>query len=184
MIGELMAEASFGPRELQLIAVTLGPGTFTGSRIGMAAARALALATGARLVGLTSLEVMAWTAAAELGPLTPGRDLAVAVDAKRDQVYFQLFDSDLHALTEPLAINPVNARLHLRERETLVAGTGARLVQAHASALVEVALPRLQPDARAIDSLLALASAREPRPFYLRPPDAKPQGDKSLARVT
>ena len=66
MIGEVMEEAPFGFSDIGLIGVTTGPGTFTGQRVGIAAARSLAIATGAKMAALSSLKVMAHTAAAEL----------------------------------------------------------------------------------------------------------------------
>ena len=60
MVEAVRAEAGLAYDEFDLIAVTVGPGTFTGLRIGLAAARGLALASGVALVGLTTLEVVAW----------------------------------------------------------------------------------------------------------------------------
>src|ERR1700680_5163969 len=82
MVAEVMGEAGIAFSAIDCIAVTVGPGSFTGVRVGVAAARGLALASGAALVGATTLAVMAHQASELLGPARRGeRALAVAVDA-------------------------------------------------------------------------------------------------------
>jgi tRNA threonylcarbamoyladenosine biosynthesis protein TsaB len=193
MIGEVMAAAPFGLDRVRRIVVTEGPGTFTGVRIGIAAARSLALATGARIETLSSLELMARTAAGREGVATPGEDIAIAVDARRAEVYFQLFDgAGLGALTEPLLVTPENAVALTKSGGTVVLGSGAEALAAaalRAGHELRTALPDLQPDARYAVSGPAAEADRDaprqapPRPLYLRPPDAKPQDGKQLARV-
>ncbi len=87
MIGEAMDEAGLPFEKLDRIAVTIGPGTFTGTRIGIAAARSLALATNAQTAGVSSLAVMADVARRDITADT----LAVVTDARRGEVYAQLF---------------------------------------------------------------------------------------------
>ena len=91
MMAEVMEEAGLAFSDLGRIAVTVGPGSFTGVRVGVAAARGLALASGIATVGATSLAVMARQADERLGEARGGRLLAVAVDARRGSVYLQLF---------------------------------------------------------------------------------------------
>jgi tRNA threonylcarbamoyladenosine biosynthesis protein TsaB len=89
MIEVVMSEAGLTFGALNRIAVTFGPGTFTGTRICVSAARALALATGAELVAVSSLKLMA------MSPLIPAartRRVAVATDARRGEVYVEIFD--------------------------------------------------------------------------------------------
>jgi tRNA threonylcarbamoyl adenosine modification protein YeaZ len=188
-----MEAAPFPLDQVELIAVTQGPGTFTGVRIGIAAARALSLAARAEVRTMSSLELMARTAAAapEVAA-APGRDIAVAIDARRDELYFQLFDAELSSLTEPLLVTPTNAVALIKGHGTLVLGSGAELLLSAArDAGRELAsgLPDLQPDARYfIEGRVADVWSKEDqrlpaRPLYLRPPDAKPQDGKLLARV-
>lgn len=194
MIGEVMAAAPFGLDRVSTIIVTEGPGTFTGVRIGIAAARALALATGARIETLSSLELMARTAVGRGDVMAQDQDIAVAVDARRDELYFQLFDGGgLGALTEPLLVAPENAVALTKPGRTLALGSGAEALAAaglRAGHELRSALPDLQPDAQyAFDGLVPdivrdTSRRAEPRPLYLRPPDAKPQDGKLLARVT
>jgi tRNA threonylcarbamoyl adenosine modification protein YeaZ len=173
--------------------VTEGPGTFTGVRIGIAAARALSLAAGAEVRTISSLELMARTAAPEITAAAPGRDIAVAIDARRDELYFQLFDAELSSLTEPLLVTPSNAVALIKGHGTMVVGSGAELLLSAArEAGLELAsgFPDLQPDARyfiegrGADVWKSADQRVPPRPLYLRPPDAKPQDGKLLARVS
>ena len=88
MVEETMAAAESGFEALDLIAVTVGPGAFTGLRIGLAAARGLALAANRPVAGVTTLEAVA--AATEAGERR-GRTLVVALETKRRDLYLQRF---------------------------------------------------------------------------------------------
>ncbi|MFA5948852.1 MAG: tRNA (adenosine(37)-N6)-threonylcarbamoyltransferase complex dimerization subunit type 1 TsaB [Hyphomicrobium sp.] len=192
MIGEVMGEAPFAIDELDLIAVTIGPGTFTGLRIGIAAARALALASGAATSGISSLELMARSAkvaldAQDAGCDISGADIAVAVDARRDELYFEVFNGRFGSLAGPHLVSVRDAAAHLRDRATIMVGSGASLVVAAAQELgrdkVTAVLPRLEPDARHFAAPIKACETNQLRPIYLRPPDAKPQVGKSLSRI-
>ena len=126
MIGEAMDEAGLPFEKLDRIAVTIGPGTFTGTRIGIAAARSLALATNAQTVGVSSLAVMADVARREVTAET----LAVVTDARRGEVYAQLFgpahvnqtlaDVDVgRNIFINRAARPREHRTHMRHRKRL-----------------------------------------------------------------
>ncbi len=197
MISEVMADAGLSFADLERIAVTNGPGSFTGTRISVSAARALALAGSRDLIAVSSLAVMAEGAAAILSDeLLRLREagigsirLAIAVDARRGEVYVQHFRSGgVDPLTEPLLM-PVAAAAALGGEEPLiVAGSGAASVAAAARDQGRSAtayLPDLLPDAR---HLLALAAGMAPergavRPLYLRPADARPQVGHTIERA-
>lgn len=163
--------------DLKGLAVTVGPGTFTGLRIGLAAARAMRLALRVPLMGMTSLEVLAAGAARR----HPDRPVLAVLDARRDQVYAQLFRRGEPpfgaAWTAPMAASAADVAAMLVPGTVLI-GNGAALVAAHAGVEL-VVLDGVEPDAR---DLLALAMARNmptypvpaPRPLYLRAPDARP----------
>lgn len=185
MIADAMAEAGLGFTGLHRIAVTLGPGTFTGVRVGVAAARGLALASGLPVVATSSLAVMAWRARQALG-LGEDRLLAVAVDARRDMVYAALFSGARGDSGQPLLLPPAEVAALIGTRTVTLVGSGARAVAAAVAGTAgtcEVQLPDLQPDALALAEMAAdLAPVSPVRPLYLRPPDAKPQADVPLSR--
>ena len=174
MVAETMEEASLPFAELGLIAATTGPGSFTGVRIAIAAARGLALVTGAGLFGTDSLTVMA--KAAE--PL--GEPFAVAVDARRGMLYFGLYDGDARKLEGPLLLSPGDAAQRLPATLRRAVGSGAAsLAEAAAGRGLHLAasFAELQPSAAALAEIAHESGETSPtlKPLYLRPPDAKPQ---------
>jgi tRNA threonylcarbamoyladenosine biosynthesis protein TsaB len=162
MAAEVMAGAGFD--DVGTIVVTLGPGSFTGLRVGLAFAKGLALATGAPLAGVGTLQALAASA---------GGVAAGVIDARRGLVYVQAFDAGC-ALGEPevISIEEAAARLQSLTDLTLV-GPGAPLL---ADAMPNARLdPRPAPDLAALGRLAALATpAADLRPLYLRAPDARP----------
>ena len=162
MAAEVMGGAEFA--DIDKIVVTIGPGSFTGLRVGLSFARGMQLATGAVLAGVGTLEALAASA---------GGNAAGVIDARRGLVYVQAFEAG-KPLGEPdvLPIAEAAARLRAIADLTLV-GPGAPLLAA--------ALPSAKVDARAAPDLAALgrlAEAAQPsaelKPLYLRAPDAKP----------
>ncbi len=153
-------------------AVCVGPGSFTGIRVGVAAARGLALACGKPAVGITTFATLA--AMADQGRSEP---VMVLLDAKRDEVYGQPFGSDGQPAGDAFL-------LPLDEARALAAGFGGRLVGA-AGAALGLPVEEIGPaDIGVMARLGALAAVGEkPRPLYLRGPDAKPQLGFALARA-
>jgi tRNA threonylcarbamoyladenosine biosynthesis protein TsaB len=186
MIAETMQEAGLAFSDLERIAVTVGPGTFTGVRGGVAAARGLALASGLPVVGATSLTVMAHRADELLGHRDQGL-LAVAVDARRGMVYIQLFADARDRTSQPLLLAPDAVAALVGVEPVTVVGSVAAAVAAAivaAGGNAEARLPDLQPHARSLAQLSAALTPVGPlRPLYLRAPDVKPQSDKSLSRA-
>ena len=186
MVASALAEAQVAAGDLDLIAATLGPGSFTGVRIAIAAARGLALATGAKLWGTDSLTVMAQTARTA-GLETRGAPFAVAVDARRSMLYFALFDAEGRRRDGPSLVAPDDAPALLPGELTIAMGSGAVLLAEAARGrgrLLDAALPDLEPDAASLALLAFAVTETLPtlRPLYLRPPDAKPQTATGLAR--
>lgn len=176
LIDGVLRDAGLDYGGIDVIAVNCGPGSFTGIRAGVAAARGLALATGRPVVAVNSLEVVA----AVLGPQSAGTIVA-ALDARRGQVYLQMFDHELVALGEPRAAVPESVRLAGLQAPIRLAGSGAPLVRAALPDEVAVLQESVPTDALGVArrAIARLAAGERPvpgatvKPLYLRPPDAR-----------
>lgn len=173
LIAETLGAAAVAPAALDLIAVTTGPGSFTGIRIGLAAARGLALATGRPAVGVGVLDAYA---AAVPAAARQARTLIVAVESKREEFYLQAFTAEGAALAPPAQIHPRDLAAGLPSGPLLLAGDAAARLQARlAGHDIVMASGVYAVDAVWVARLgraLADGGAIEPpRPFYLRAPD-------------
>lgn len=167
LVRELMTEAGAGFSQLTRIGVTVGPGSFTGLRVGLAFAKGLSSALNLPCVGVGTLEALAF-----------GHDgfVAAVIDARREQVYVQLFGDGV-ALTAPDALAAGTAAARIAE---VYAGGPATLIGSAAGLLAEVlpaatVLTPQGPDPVAVARLAARGPAptHSPRPLYLRAPDAR-----------
>ena len=184
MMDRVMRGAQLAFADTDRIAVTEGPGTFTGIRIGVATARGLAVALNKPIVAMTSLTAMALRADHLLGAKRAGRTLAVCVDARKGQVYAQLFgENGGDALCEPLLVTTDELVRRLGGQRFLAVGSGAMATVAASLGSGEVQLPALQPHARFL-ALLAPGLPVRPTlsPLYMRAPDAKPQSPVELRK--
>jgi tRNA threonylcarbamoyladenosine biosynthesis protein TsaB len=183
LIARVMDEAEIEFKELDRIAVTVGPGSFTGLRVGISAARGIALAAAKPAIGLTTLAGLAAPHIAADDTLP----VVAAIDARHDHVYMQVFGPGGRTLLAP-RVAP------LREAVRAATNGPARIVGS-AAALVARAWPqgepppalvdqRAAPDIAWIARLGAAAADAEgpPKPLYLRPPDAQPQAAARLPR--
>jgi tRNA threonylcarbamoyl adenosine modification protein YeaZ len=183
MIARVFERAGCDADVLDRIAVTVGPGSFTGLRVGIAAARGLALATGRPAIGLTTL-------AAYAAPLIAANDampVVSAIDARHDHVYLQVFGAGGLTLVKPRIARVADAiRVSLGGPPRIV-GTGAEML-AHAWPANEKRPAAVDnkraPDIAWIARLGAAAAdtGAPPKPLYLRAPDAQPQAAAQLAR--
>ncbi len=187
LIADLLAQSGLAITDIDRIAITVGPGSFTGTRIAIAAARALKLARDIPVITFTSLEAIALSPA--IAP-APNDDLIVAIDAHRGEAYAQVFDAATHTpIGPPRIIAMTDLATLSRGQPILAVGTAAEAVvaaitQTGGSARAQPGM--IYPDMAA--SILR-AATRTPataavEPLYLRPPDAKPQDGKSLARAS
>lgn len=173
MIESVRREAGLGYADLDRIGVTVGPGTFAGTRIGLAAARGMALAGGLAVVGVTSLE-----AVAEGVGMAENEAVLAAFDARRGEIYGQIFGPRLRPLGPPAALPPRELAMHASGYARLrLVGSGAALVAPllPAAAAWEMEAGREVPDAAEVAALAArrAPAALPPEPLYLRAPDAK-----------
>ena len=183
LIAKVMGDAKLPFAELDRIAVTTGPGSFTGLRVGLAAARGIALASGKPAFGLTTLAAFA-------APYIAGDDtvaLAVAIDARHEHVYLQVFGPGGRTLVPPRIASIRDAVRIAANGKTRIVGNAARMVAAAwpanepPPALVEEIKV---PDIAWIARLGAVANGGPSslKPLYLRAPDAQPQAAARLPR--
>ncbi len=179
MIASVMHGANL--QALDIVAVTVGPGSFTGIRIGLAAARGIALAAGIKVVGVTTLEAVAH-AVDEL----VDQSLLVALESKRAELFVQCFDHRRAPITAPASIRPDALAQSLPEGRFTVVGDG-RARAREACARVGRVLHALdgpdQPDGATVARLAAdrLACGQPmlpPLPVYLRAPDVTLPGGR------
>jgi len=158
MIGEVLAEA--GTNRADLIQVDCGPGSFTGIRVGIAAARGLALAWGVPVSGFSALALIAATAREDVG---------VALSGGHGELFVQRFGHAPLSPADPLqSLRPEAAALAIPDE--LVLGSGAEaLVAARGTGRAEEAFPNAA-DARLLPAAL---TDLPPTPLYGRAPDAK-----------
>lgn len=182
LIAETMQMGGIAFSELDRIAVTTGPGSFTGLRVGLSAARGIALAAGKPVVGITTLAAFAAPHIAH----DVAQPVAAVIDARHSQVYLQLFGPAGRSVVAPrIATLEEAARLASGNRSNL-AGTAANLVAAYWPA--NMPLPyideRRAPDIAWVARLGAAAAIEQfpPKPLYLRAPDAQPQDAAQLPR--
>jgi tRNA threonylcarbamoyl adenosine modification protein YeaZ len=188
MIQMEMTRAGLGFGDIARIAVTLGPGTFTGVRTGIAVARALRLAAGIEVVGVSSLAVMAHRIFETSDMMEPGGPVMVAVDARRGRLYAQMFGRGaLDPLGAPAEMTNEEVAALARAHGARLAGSGARAVAAAGGdgTPLRIACEALDPHAA---DLVHLAPSLTPLanvvPIYIRPPDAKPQAGNRLTRAS
>jgi tRNA threonylcarbamoyladenosine biosynthesis protein TsaB len=175
LVDDALRDAAIDYDALGVIAVNHGPGSFTGVRTGVAAARGLALALGRPVLAVNTLEVLATALGRQ-----PAGTVVAALDARRGQVYVQSFDHRLAPLGAPSVSAPQEIRLDDGAPLKLV-GNGAALIRAalpEASPIVgaEAEADALGVARRALVRLAAGERARpgrEVQPLYLRPPDAR-----------
>lgn len=170
------------PSSLEGIVVTAGPGTFAGVRIGLSAARALAFATGAKVLALTSFEALMGLARLRHGTNLPPLVLA-AVPGRGDENAAELFSQPnptrppWTSLHRPKTLATGEAAAWLAGKPALVVGPAAdRLVREIPSAAIaaESAWPRAEDLLRLMDFFPKGRWGKRATPFYLRPPDARP----------
>ena len=188
MIAEVIDEAGIEMTSVDRVAVTVGPGTFTGTRISVAVARSLSLALDCPVVCETSLAVIA-----EAHACRDASCVMAATDARRGEVYCQVFHgTPPMADSDPRVQSVAEAADGLRiEPRPLVVGTAAPAIT---EALVVAGLAKdaiiVRSDALPDARHLAIRAARNedamacrPTPLYLRPADAKPSAGSAIARA-
>ena len=178
LIARVMKQSGVAFDALDRIAVTTGPGSFTGLRVGLSAARGIGLAAGKPVVGVTTLSAYAAPIVSDSGE----QPIISAIDARHDHVYLQVVSANGGALLTP-RVAPVSEALEAaRFGAPHLVGNAARIL---ADRWPADAPPPIKVDVQAAPDIIwvaRLGAAVDPaaalaRPFYLRAPDAKPPKD-------
>jgi tRNA threonylcarbamoyladenosine biosynthesis protein TsaB len=162
LVQEVMERAGAKFEELQAVVTTNGPGAFTGLRIGLSAAKSIALARDIPLYGIATLQALALQYAEEN---KNNQNIAVVIETKREDFYFQLFDAQGRPLEEPAAISTAEV---LKKIENAAAiGDGMERLNGKISKYI-------LPDPGAMAEWLVRdvpVFTENPQPLYLRAPD-------------
>jgi tRNA threonylcarbamoyladenosine biosynthesis protein TsaB len=178
LIGRVIRQAGIAFAALDRIAVTTGPGSFTGLRVGLSAARGIGLAADKPVVGLSTLTAYA----APVVGQNAAQPVISAIDARHDHVYFQVVSGDGGSLIRPRVAAIEEALNAIRFGAPHLVGNAAQIL---ADRWPVDALPPFKVDPQPAPDIAWLAwlgAAVSPdsapaRPYYLRAPDAKPQTD-------
>src|SRR5580693_2566184 len=185
LIARVIKASGIAFEALDRIAVTTGPGSFTGLRVGLAAARGIALAANKPVVGLTTLTAYA----APVVSQNLEQPVISAIDARHDHVYFQVVSGNGGSLIRP-RVAPIEEVLGAsRFGAPHLVGNAARILADRWRADAPppfTADPQPAPDIAWVAWLGAAVSPNTApaRPFYLRAPDAKPSSKDPLHKTT
>jgi len=181
MVQAVATEAGVAVGAVDLFAVTVGPGAFTGIRIGLAAARGMALAAGRPCLGVTTMAAVAEAVPEAERQRAP---LLVVLETKRADVYAQAFAPDVTPFGEAraLPLSELVATAHALARRFVLVGDAAARVAgplAEAGIAIEPSTAPGLPDAAVVATVAARrwqvlgapAVLEPPRPLYLRAPD-------------
>ena len=185
LLDRIVAHSPDGFRSLTRVAVSIGPGSFTGIRIGVAAARGIGLACKVPVVGVSTLAALAAPAITAKA----GAPIVAAIDARHGSVYVQSFGTAGETLFGPVHMAVAEAGRAFGSGPLVLVGSGAPLIAVAARAAgiaAEVRQDSQIPDIGFVALLGGLADPNQaqPRPLYLKPPDAKPSSAVSLLRAT
>jgi tRNA threonylcarbamoyladenosine biosynthesis protein TsaB len=178
LLARVMKASGVAFAAVDRIAATTGPGSFTGLRVGLSAARGIALAAGKPVVGVTTLTAYAAPIVSE----DRGHPVISAIDARHDHIYYQVLGGDGSSLVKPKVAPIAEALEASRFGSPFLVGNAAQILAGRWPA---DAPPPFQIDQQAAPDITWVAwmgAAVDPerapaRPYYLRAPDAKPPKD-------
>jgi tRNA threonylcarbamoyladenosine biosynthesis protein TsaB len=184
VIADAMKAAGLDYADLDRIATTVGPGSYTGLRVGISAAKGLALASGKPVVGITTLAALSAPLIAE----DPAVPVVAAIDARHGNIYFHMAGAGQRVLLSPRHAPIEEAVLTITAGPIRIVGPGATLLiekwpRHSGTAPVSVDV-RAKPSIEWVARLAAVAEPlRAPaKPLYLRAPDVTPQTSHHIAR--
>ncbi len=172
LVEHVLGKVGAAPRDVSAVAVGVGPGPFTGLRVGLVTARTLGLALGVPVHGACSLDVLA---AEAVGTGTVTSDFVVATDARRKEVYLASYDAAGRRIAGPVVERPAQVATDLP-----TVGEGASLYPEHFPDARRPLRPSAGWLARAVAD--GLVDLHDPEPLYLRRPDAEiPRAPKPVS---
>lgn len=185
LVARVMKQAGMAFPELDRVVVTTGPGSFTGLRVGISAARGIALAANKPALGVSTLSAYAAPHIAD----DDAAQVIAAIDARHDQVYLQVFGPGGRTNITPRVAALSDAVRAAAAAPSRIVGSAAQAVVARL-AEVEGAPKPLKIDAREAPDIVWVArmgavlpeGQAPPKPQYLRAPDAQPQNAAQLPR--
>jgi tRNA threonylcarbamoyladenosine biosynthesis protein TsaB len=185
LVQRLVNSVEGGFASLDRVAATVGPGSFTGIRIGLATARAIGLALSIPVVGVSTLVAFAGPLLAE----PKGGVIAAAIDGRHGHVYLQLLEANGRPLLPPRVASARDAVRSIGAGPARLTGSGAPLLAAEASRIgldAELAGDIFFPDIVSVARLGLVAEPNQspPRPLYLKAPDAQPAEGAAIARAS
>ena len=179
MVAEVCESSKVDHRSIDYIVVTIGPGTFAGSRIGLSAAKGMALGLNIPIIPITTFEAIAEHYAQD--NINFSGNIAVAIDARRGEIYLQSFNIErgkIKSLNEPIAVAYDQVESKLNSAVDIIVGSGAALLKnTLKKALFEDGY--VYPDAQKFVKLAEVkidyaVMCDNVSPLYLRAPDAVP----------
>ncbi|MBL0339333.1 MAG: tRNA (adenosine(37)-N6)-threonylcarbamoyltransferase complex dimerization subunit type 1 TsaB [Rhodospirillaceae bacterium] len=170
LIELLLCEAKISLKQLDQIAVSVGPGSYTGLRIGLAAAQGLGFSLGIPVFGVCSFLALASAAATEM---SDNRAILVLLDGKRQDVFARFYTHQAKPLTLPLVIMPEEIETLIGHKAAIIIGDGTAKTPAHISSLINNSY---QPHAKYVAQLAAYQLRQkqpglDALPIYLKTPD-------------
>jgi tRNA threonylcarbamoyladenosine biosynthesis protein TsaB len=182
VIERAIKDAKIAITNIGKIAVSVGPGSFTGVRVGVSTARGFALALKCPAVGISTLQALAYDAA-KLFPKSP---ILSIIDARRDEFYAQFFGEDGAAESQPMVttLPALLEQLAKRGQGHVLSGSGAMLINERLDQPLNIAVTTATGSIEAFARLGAMRSPDDeaPKPLYLRGLDVKPQQGFVLKR--
>lgn len=172
LVEELFRSAGLRLNDVSRVVVTIGPGAFTGIRVGLAFAKGIKVATGAVVLGVSSLECLAFQG------LAASREGSVAavIDAKRGEVYVLAIDREGRCWLEACALEVAAANRGLQcgpSPHLVITGSGQSLIAAGAGVHLAPNIERIDVEALAVRGATLDTAGHLARPAYLREPDAR-----------
>ncbi|EJN05229.1 tRNA (adenosine(37)-N6)-threonylcarbamoyltransferase complex dimerization subunit type 1 TsaB [Phyllobacterium sp. YR531] len=181
LIEQAVASAGTSIREIGKVVTSIGPGSFTGVRVGVATARGLALALRCPAIGISTLQALAFDA----GEIASGRPVLAVIDARREEIYAQFFDADGNGTSDPIvaALPEVIERLADYEGNLVLAGSASGMVNSALDHPLDIVSTMATGTIEAFARLgMQSADLSPPSPLYLRGLDVKPQQGFVLKR--